>query len=335
MKRSRIEDVMNMTRLSRATIDRVINNRSGVSDKTKNRVETALVELGFAPDALSQRKVAQPINLRVLMARGTNPFFEEIERGITNSVHQLNSKNVRVHVDGFDPYKPETAVASLTKIPKDTTTVITVGVASREMEAAINHQVAQGVKVVTIVSDVPASKRAAYIGQDNFAAGKTAGKLMMGMIGRSEGEVAVVLGHLQFRHLLDRQSGFQQMIGLHRPDLTFFSTKPYGKEERLARDIIQSLKERANLKGIYLCGGGQPYLIEALASFDDPKPIIIGHEVTDASKTALANGTYNLIIAHDMAELGRKAVEAAIDEMVSGVIPCGINVYVNENLPSI
>lgn len=333
-KRSKIDDVVKLTGLSRATIDRVVNSRPGVRAETKVRVDAALLELGFAPDAMTLRKVVQPKVVSVLLSRGTNPFFAELRKGIEQYIGELREQNVKVHFGGFDPYRPETVVERLRKVPSGTTSVVMVGVDAPEVESAIDELSDKGIRVVTIVSDVPRSKRVAYVGQDNFAAGNTAGKLMCQIAGIGEGEIAILIGHVQFRHLLDRQSGFQQTLALRRPDLTVIQTKPYGTEPWRARDIVKTLREQhPQLKGIYLCGGGQPHLIEEFTSWPSSKPVVIGHEVTVDSRSALASGTYNLVVAHDVLELGRKTINFAIDRPSFETPFCGINIFVSENLP--
>ena len=51
------------------------------------------------------------------------------------------------------------------------------------VRAAIDELVDAGTVVVTLVSDVPASRRAHYVGIDNVAAGRTAASLLGRFVG--------------------------------------------------------------------------------------------------------------------------------------------------------
>ena len=67
------------------------------------------------------------------------------------------------------------------------------------MRHAIDRLASRGVSVVTLVSDVPSSKRAHYIGIDNSAAGRTAASLMGRFLRGVSGRIAIVAGSLLLR----------------------------------------------------------------------------------------------------------------------------------------
>ncbi len=70
---------------------------------------------------------------------------------------------------------------------------------------AINSLASRGVVVVTLVSDVPGSKRAHYAGIDNSSAGRTAASLMGKFLGARKGEVGLIAGSLALRDHIERQ----------------------------------------------------------------------------------------------------------------------------------
>ena len=334
-KRARISDIMRMTGLSRSTIDRVLNERPGVKEKTRRQIEQAIAELGYAPSSLSLHQTARNARIEVFLPEGTNPFFSHLRKGIDAAVNAATEHGVDLRISGFDPYRPETMVERLSAVNNQTTAVITVGVDNHEAGLAINNLADRGIRVVTIVSDVPMSRRSAYVGQDNFAAGRTAGQLMADLVPSGRGRVAVLIGHPQFRHLLDRQSGFQQALAINRPELAVQACHPYGADPSQAEAIVRDLMaDRRNLRGVYIAGGGQPYLIDALRVTTGTQPVVIGHEVSEASRTALRNGTYRLVVAHDVDELGKKAVSTALDRNIVGAQACGVNIFIAENLPA-
>ena len=102
---------------------------------------------------------------------------------------------------------------------------------------------------------------------------------------------------LQFRHLLDRQSGFQQVLGLERPDVELVLTRPYGTRHEDAAEIIRDLSGVGpGLAGIYLAGGGQPHLIERMTAEGGIAPVIIGHEAAQTFYDAEDNAAKQLRI---------------------------------------
>lgn len=333
-KRARIGDIMQLTGLSRATVDRVLNGRSGVREATRARVEAALKELGYAPNLLSERYLAETGYVEVFIPVGVNPFFKLMHAGFERAVGALKLNTIKVQFRDYDPYSRQDIVDKLRQIDPEISAVILVGLDTPEAREAIDALEDRGVRVLTIISDTPGARRTAFIGQDSFATGRTAGRLMLdGLSGRS-GTIAVMLSQLSYRHMLDRQAGFQQICAQERPDLPVIVTEPYGSEPAVAQTILEKTAERyPDLIGIYLGGGGQPHGIGEFARRFAPAPLIIGHEVSDFSRAALKDGLYRFVLAQDMYELGRKAIRAVLDDNCPSVIPCGINIHVAENLP--
>ena len=92
--------------------------------------------------------------------------------------------------------------------------VAVVALDHQSVRAAIDDLVAGGTYVVTLVSDVPGSRRHHYIGIDNVAAGRTAGSLMGRFARAGSGKIGVIAGSLSLRDHAERIFGFNQVMGL-------------------------------------------------------------------------------------------------------------------------
>ena len=225
-------------------------------------------------------------------------------------------------------------VHALQNVSIETEAVITVGVDHPDVNAAIDALVDKGITVVTAVSDSPQSKRHLYVGQDNFQAGRTAGQVMAAMIPPGPGDVYTFIGHLQFRHLLDRRAGFEQALGLSRPDLHVHSSRPYGNREDVAIKIMREIKETTpNLRGIYLSGAGQPWIFNALIACKPPDAVAIAHELTPYSRLALQQNTLSALVGHNLNDVADKALKLATNPNPNLDPACAINVYFPANLP--
>jgi LacI family transcriptional regulator len=84
---------------------------------------------------------------------------------------------------------------------------------------AINGLVERGVCVVTLVSDVPSSKRLHYACIDNSSAGRTAATLMGRYLGGKNGKVGLIAGSLSLRDHIERRFGFEQVMVHEFPHL--------------------------------------------------------------------------------------------------------------------
>ena len=338
----RISDVVRVSGVSRATVDRVLNNRAGVKENTRVQVVRALQELGYAPDALTALQNKKSHDIRVFLLDGTNPFFFEIREGFQRAMGALQHLGIRCHDLTFDPYRPETLVDLLRHGGDMSAAIVAVGARTAEIAAAIDALQDRGIPVITVISDVPNSRRAAHVGQDNFAAGKIAGRLMANMVPNGPGKIAMLIGHADFQHLTDRRFGFIEMLTQMRPDLTLVHTRPYGGSDETSQCVVEDIfTSEQDLHGIYLAGGGQPHLIKSLAAHRHPEQVIIGHELNPISRSALENGTFQALVSHDIDHVARLAFDEAIARteapdlaaMKGQPMACGINIYLPENLP--
>lgn len=330
---SKLTIVKRLTGLSGSTINRVLTGEGYVSKKAADKVEAVLRQQGFTKDSTNKWTSPQIAAVRVLLSEGTNPFFEQLEQGVSLAIEARSNPNYKFTFDKFDPYDPKNLIERLLSVPTTTSIVVTVGVDTPEVENAINRIVAQGIEVITIVSDVPSSKRSTYIGQNNFEAGNEAGRLMSQFVQYDQGEIAVLIGHSRFRHLLERQMGFAAYISKNKPGLTISPTLPYETNTTRVDMILDSLLSvRPKLKGIYLAGGGQPYLIQKISNWAKKEGIVlIGHELTSIARAKLNEGGYSAIIAHDVWDLSEKTVEAVINKERTKEILCKTNVYLRKS----
>jgi LacI family transcriptional regulator len=81
-----IKDVAARAGVSFTTVSHVLNSTRRVSDQSRQRVERAVVELGYVPSALARAlKTSETHVLGVLVPNITNPFFAELTRGVEDA----------------------------------------------------------------------------------------------------------------------------------------------------------------------------------------------------------------------------------------------------------
>ncbi len=82
MPRVTISDVAREAEVSAMTVSRVVNNKGGIGDATRARVEGAIERLGYRPNRLARALSLQTSQtLGMVVPDINNPFFSEIIRG--------------------------------------------------------------------------------------------------------------------------------------------------------------------------------------------------------------------------------------------------------------
>jgi len=84
-----IREVAERAGVSPMTVSRVINRSGYISPATRERVEAAIAELGYMPNALARSlRFKQTHSLALVVTDITNPFFTTIARGVEDVANQ-------------------------------------------------------------------------------------------------------------------------------------------------------------------------------------------------------------------------------------------------------
>ncbi|AIQ11657.1 LacI family DNA-binding transcriptional regulator [Paenibacillus durus] len=96
-----IKDVAKMANVSIATVSRVLNNLGGYSDKTKQRVNEAIRELGYQPNAIARGLINKRTQtLGVLFPNVSSSFSSDILQGVEDFAHSRNYSVLVCNTDG-------------------------------------------------------------------------------------------------------------------------------------------------------------------------------------------------------------------------------------------
>lgn len=337
-----INDIARVAKVSLATVDRVLNARPGVREKTVHKVNEAIAELGYVRDAaaanLARGRVYQ---FAFLLPASQNEFMSALATEIEALSHRIRHERARLsvkRVPAFDPMALSRAVDEI-----DTSLVNGVAIFGPEtptVRDSIAHLQEKGLSVVSLVADIPSSNRDHFVGFDNVAAGRTAARLMGRFIGPRKGKVMVLTGSMLARDHLERRLGFDEVMGRDFPDLDIMASFE-GRDDPalIARRLPRIFKEHSDIVGIYSSAAGNEGLLQALSpSKSLPKPVIIAHELTPLSRAALQDGQFDAVISQDAGHLIRSAVR--VMRAKTEQLPINpaqerirIDVYLKENMP--
>lgn len=86
---STLGDVAKRAGVSMMTVSRVINNSGYISQETRQRVEQAISDLGYVPNALARSlRFKQTKTLALILTDITNPFFTTVARGVEDAASE-------------------------------------------------------------------------------------------------------------------------------------------------------------------------------------------------------------------------------------------------------
>lgn len=304
MRRVTVADIMRETGLSRATVDRALNGRGRVHDRTRLVVEETLRKLMSPGAETPARPVVADIALRVgkgMMGQMRAAWAASGAKGAFHDLHMADEAAVLRSVEALcrDISRP---------------LIVTVKNSDR-LTAVLAAARAKGKRVIAVVSDLVSPARDAFVGLDDRAAGQTAAFLIGRMLGDRPTTVGVVLGSPAFRNHEDREIGFRSGLRAHFPKVVISGEAQGEDGADLTRNAVSRLlRDQPALGAIYNVGGGNVGLVEALrAAGRASDMLVVGHEVNPVTAPLLRAGAMDFAIAGDPALLLSNALALAAE----------------------
>ena len=341
MVKATIEDVAVEAGVSVATVDRVLNGRAAVRPPTAERVEKAIRRLNYQPDRLAARLArGREYRFCFILPEGSNAFMATLAEAVQAEALRMEREKVVIdllHTDVFDAQQLATTLDTIGSIYDG---VAVVALDHPRVREALNALAERGVSVVTLVSDVPSSKRVHYVGIDNSAAGRTAATLMGRYLSDRRGKVGLIAGSLSLRDHIERQFGFEQVMAHDFPNLTLLPVRE-GRDDRVKVQGVaeQLLADHPDLIGLYNVGAGSAGIAAALEQAGRARDVVfITHELTEDTRRALIDGTIDIIINQDAGHEVRSAIRVLMSKadrapIVEQMERIRIDIYLRDNIP--
>ena len=338
---ARVVDVAHAAGVSTATVDRVLNRRAGVREVTRQRVLKAASHLDYLPDA-ALFAAAQPAPLRItfLLPGGTNHYLRMLGDYIDFAGHDVTPYNVRCRAVFVESFNPAALAAALKRHARTADGIAFMALEHPEVAEAATWLAARGLPLVTLISDLAHPGRAAYVGIDNRAAGRTAGYLLARFIGRERGRVALVAGSRSYRGHEEREMGFHAVMEELRPQFKVVDLRE-GQDD-VETNYAQAralLRQHPELDGIYNIGGAPEGIARALKEAGRAgRTVFVGHGLTPETRALLIDGTMDAVITQHPGAVVTACAKIfanlrARRPALTGVEPVRMSIILRENLP--
>jgi LacI family transcriptional regulator len=340
--RPTVHDIAATAGVSLATVDRVLNQRSGVRAVTRLRVEEAISKIGYVRDVAAANLAKSRLYPLVFILPASDTSFmhglhSEVRAAIARAGFERTDIRI-VEVSTFDPAALAVALDGL--LAEAVSGVALVAVDAPEVRASVNRLVEAGVPVVTLVSDLTGSYRHHYAGVDNIAAGRTAARLLGRFLGGRSGSVAVLVGSMLVRDHQERLDGFSSVMAEEFPTLTLRPVLEGRDDPETVNGLISAaLASDEGIIGIYSIGAGNRGLIRALAERANGRDLtVVVHELTEHTRAALEAGLIDVVLNQDAGHEVRSAIrvlKAKADglDVIAAQERIRLDIFLKDNLP--
>jgi len=304
--RYRIREIAAQAGLSAATVDRVLHERGGVRESTVREVERAIADLDRQRDQLV---VAGRTFLIDLVVQAPPRFSAAVRAALEAELPAMRPAVVRARFHLLASPAVGDLLAVLGRLSR--TGSHGVILKAPNVPAVVAAADGLGLPVVTLVTDLPGSRRVAYVGVDNRAAGATAAYLVESWLGGRSSDVLVVRGHGSYRGEDERAAGFRAETRRRLFEVVDEEDRPSAVHAATASVLAVRHSIRA-VYSMYAGAGGTAAVLDAFREAGRTYDVFVAHDLDADNTPLLRAGHLSAVLHHDLRQDLRAACQAIL-----------------------
>jgi ribose transport system substrate-binding protein len=299
----------------------------------------ALLALSFASGAVAADKKVFAL---VPKALGV-PFYADAEKGCKEEAAKIGAECLFTGPAQLDDAEQARIVRDL--ITKKVNGISIAPNNAESISNVITTALDAKIPVITFDSDSPKSKRIAFVGTNNEAAGVSAGEAFVKSMPNG-GSYAVLTGGLSAQNLNDRIKGFKSKLNDKFKEVTG-SPFACNDDSNLCIQLIQDiLAKNPNLDGIFYSGGWPMFAPEAYiravkgkaADIKSGKFVVVSFDTLPSQLKLLKEGYATTLIGQRPYAMGTGSIDQ-LDELSKGgkvppVTDTGVDIVNAANIDS-
>ncbi|MBC9245178.1 LacI family DNA-binding transcriptional regulator [Paracoccus sp. 11-3] len=333
--KSTAQDVAREAGVSASTVDRVLNNRGGVSEAKERRVFAAARRLQL--DRALDPRAARTLRIAAFVQPPTNPFHAALATALQAQNRGPNPFNIQSRIFHADAARADETARRVAAAGAEHDAIIICLPHDVSLALVLQRLADSGKPVVTLATDIRC-RGATYVGPDNHKAGRLAAELMGRFLGQAGGDVIVIAGLLTMIGQEERQAGFQQVLAERHPNCRITGVFESREKGDLAGDLVyRALRRNPLIRGVYNESAGATSVVDALrrlGRLDDV--VFITHELTADRRPLLQSGAIDAVIDQNPeleVETALRVIAAFYNRAEGDGIPAitPVNIYTREN----
>ncbi len=319
-----IKDIAARAGVSTGTVDRVLHNRPNVSKVALEKVNKALEELDYRPNmyasALAYNKTYN--FYCVLPKHEQEAYWDEIEEGALACSEFRRDFGISLKFMYYERFN----AAAFTRMVREFFSAKIDGViivpTTLEQTARFTEKLTERqIPYVLLDSYMPDLKPLTFFGQDSFASGYLAAKMLM-LIAGKEKEIALVKqtrdGKVGSKQQANRETGFRHFMVDHHPDIKITEVDlPLDDEHKDYDNILEEFFKTHPLVHHCITFNSKAHLVGEFLQKTNRRHIqIMGYDMVPKNEQCIRQGSISFLIAQHAYQQGYASVDALFNAIV-------------------
>lgn len=336
----RVREIAAQAGLSEATVDRVLHQRGGVRASTVDEVQQAIADLGRQR---SQLRLAGRTFMVDVVVQAPPRFSVAVRAALEAELPSLRPAVIRSRFHLHQGTSGPSLAADLRRIARTGSHgVILKAPDLPDVVDAVARLAEAGIPVVTLVTDLPATSRAAYVGIDNRAAGATAAYLLSQWLGERAGDILVVRGRGSFRGEDEREMGFRGTLRDSWPRRAQIDVvDEEDQADAVGVSVRTALAAHPGIRAVYSMyagAGGNTAVLDAFGALGRRCDAFIAHDLDGENAPLLQQRRLTAVLQHDLRHDLRRACQVIMQAQHAlpgpiAALPSTVQIITPHNVP--
>lgn len=313
-----IKDIAKLSGVSIGTVDRVLHKRPNVSEAALEKVNKVLQELNYRPNAYASALAAnRNCTLYLIMPKHeSEAYWEEVEEGANSCIEVHRDFSINLCSTYYNRYDGDTFTKACDRcmaVNPDGVIIVPATLDKTQQFTDKLHE--KGIPFIMLDSYMPDLRPLAFYGQDSFASGYFAAR-MMSLIARNEKEIMLMKqtnnGRVASKQQDNREVGFRHYMRDHHPHVKITEVDLPLTKERESYNVI--LEEFFNTHPqIHHCitFNSKAHIVgEFLQNTNRRNIQIMGYDMVAKNAECLKKGSISFLIAQHGYMQGYNCIDA-------------------------
>lgn len=336
-----IKEIAELAGVSRGTVDRVLNHRGFVSADTEKKVLEIAELLHYQPNKAGMALAAQKKKyvIGVLLFGKENPFFDEVMDGLNAKLEELSIYGCTVLTKRipFDLAAQLNAIEEL--LGNGIHGLILSPYNDEAIQLKIDELMEAGIPCVTVNTDIPNSRRIAYVGSDYYKCGRVAANLLC-LMTHGNTKAGIITGSHNVLCHEERISGFTDFIRDRHASIEVLEIVENEDDDYKSYEAVSALlKDHPDIDALYFTAAGVYGGCRAILNASLPQsPVVITFDAVPSTKKMLADGIITATICQHPEIQGALSLQLLVDYLLTGRLPeqtllhMDLDIKIRENL---
>lgn len=316
------------------TVDRAINNRTGISAARRQEILAIAEEMGYRPNRFaSVLRKQQSLHIGISYPIVMRDFYRHVDAGVDAAAEELADYGITVEKIRYQTQDPELAYEHLSHIDLSHFDGLAINSPGGRVAGLIDRFTGSGTPVITFNNDSPESQRLFYVGSNSREAGMMGGELMSMLLG-GRGNVTVLGNFSRTTPFVERFGGFCEFLQPAFPDIHLYPCSECNNYSEMAARSLMDLIERVpDINGVFCTGFTATVgAVNALKEMRRKDIVLIGFDVARSTINALEGQWCRALIFQDPYRQGYMAIHLLARHLLEGWLPDKRRLYVENRV---